>query len=119
MYARREHHKLYMIALETIANAQVHVALGADDASLSALERTVRADCAVPSLLCVLRIVVLHQRDGSIGPSACLHRLAIGSEQLHQGLHELFSEIELSWSILADRPQLEGIDDAHIEQPPC
>src|ERR1700722_8942030 len=63
-------------------------------------------------------IVILGQRDGSIGSSACLHRLSIGSKQLHQGVHELLSEIELPRTLLADRPQLEGIDDAHIDEPP-
>ena len=34
-------------------------------------------------------------------------------------MHELLSEIELLWTILPDRPELEGIDDAHIQEPPC
>ena len=34
-------------------------------------------------------------------------------------MHELLSEIELPRSILSNRPELEGIDDAHIQQPPC
>jgi len=38
---------------------------------------------------------------------------------LQQLMHELFSEIELLWMVLADRPELEGIDDADIQKPPC
>ena len=33
-------------------------------------------------------------------------------------MHELFSEIQLLWMVLSDRPEFEGIDDAHIQQPP-
>jgi len=34
-------------------------------------------------------------------------------------VHELFSKIELLRTILANRPELEGVDDADIDQPPC
>ena len=54
-----------------------------------------RTHGAVASLLGVLRVVILDQRDGCVGSSACLHCLPIASEQLHQGVHELLSEIEL------------------------
>jgi len=97
-----------MIVLEAIANAQMHATLSADGASLGALERAVRASCAVPSLLSMYRVMISHQRDACIGSSACLHCFLIRSEQLHQRVHELLAEMELPRSILANRPQLEG-----------
>ena len=104
-----------MIVLEAIANAQMHATLSADGASLGALERAVRASCAVPSLLSMYRVMISHQRDACIGSSACLHCMTIVAEQLHQRVHELFSKIELSRSILADPPQLEGRNSCRKE----
>lgn len=97
----------------------MNLALGADVAGLCAILDAKAALLTVPLLLRENRVMFLGQRDRSVGSSACLHCFPIGSEQLHKGMHELFSEIELPRSILANRPELEGIDDAHIEQPPC
>ena len=97
----------------------MRIALRALEGRSDAVEGALTADDAVAALLCMNGEMILRQCDRSVGSSARLHRLPIGSEQLHQGMHELLSEIELPRSILADRPQLEGIDDAHVEQPPC
>jgi len=46
-------------------------------------------------------------------------RLLIGRQLLQQLMHQLFSEAELPQVLLPIRPELEGIDDAHVQQPPC
>ncbi len=107
-----------MIAHKAFANARVHSALGTFISRFCAFFWTMAADRTLTLYFCMNGVVVSDHCDGSIASSACLHGLPIGSEQLHQGMHELFSEIEPR-SMLADRPQLEGIHDAHVEQPPC
>src|SRR3954468_10805104 len=97
----------------------MHIALGADVASLRSTPGADTAVLAISLLFRDHRIMLSGQRNRSIRTSACLHCLPIGSEQLHQGAHELFSEVELLGSVRADRPQLEGIDDAHVDEPPC
>src|SRR5680860_954517 len=114
-----EHLQCCMIAFETMLNAKMHAALGTNVGGSYASVWLVTAHGTVPSPLCMRQVMILDQRHRSIGSSACPHSLPIGSEQLHQGMHELFSEIELPRSMLADCPELEGIDDAHIQQPPC
>ena len=113
------HDPLFVILLEASSCAQVHAAASADGMSLHPVVGPVTALRAIAFRFGVLCVVLMGQCDRSIGPSACLRRLAIGSEQLHQGVHELFSEIELLRPILANRPELECVDDAHIDEPPC
>ena len=64
-------------------------------------------------------VVILRQRNRDVCTSACLHCLLIGLQHLHQCVHKLDAKIELPRALLPDRPELEGIEDAHIEQPPC
>src|SRR5680860_521588 len=103
-----EHLQCCMIAFETMLNAKMHAALGTNVGGSYASVWLVTAHGTVPSPLCMRQVMILDQRHRSIGSSACMYRLPIGSEQLHQGMHELFSEIKLAWSMLADRPQLES-----------
>lgn len=84
-----------MIMLEARTCAQVHAAASADGVSLHPVVGPATAHRAITFRLGVLRVVLMGQCDRSIGPSACLHCLPTGSEQLHQGVHELLSEIEL------------------------
>ena len=107
-----------MVLHKAFADAQMRLALGADVASLRAALGADAALLTIPLFLRENRVMLLGKRDSCAGSSACLHCLPIGSEQLHQRAHELFTEIELPRSILADPPQLEGIHNAHVQQPP-
>ena len=98
------HDPLFVILLEASSCAQMHAAASADGMSLHPVVWPVTAHRAITFRLGVLRVVLMGQCDRSVGSSACLHRLPIGAEQLHHGVHELFSEMELPWSILANRP---------------
>ena len=91
-----------MITCKTWAGAEMHSAFGTDELGLNAVRRTVTADCAVTLLWYEHGVVIPYQRYGGIASSACLHCLPIGSEELHEGVHELFSEIELLRTILAN-----------------
>lgn len=97
-----------MIVCEAFANAQVNFALGADVVASDAKRRLATARSAVSVLFDMLCVVLLGQCNRRIGSSACMHCLSIGSEELHQRMHELFSEIELLRALLPNRPELEG-----------
>ena len=108
-----------MIQCETFVNAQVHTARGALVCRCHTVGGLVAAVGTVSLLLGVNKMMIFDERHRSVGSSTCLHCLPIGPEQMHQRVHELFSEIKLLRPMLANRPELEGIDDAHINEPPC
>ena len=97
----------------------MRIALRALERRSDTVVRTLAADDAVATFVCVNGVMILGERNRRIRASTCLYSLPVAREQLHQGMHKLLSEIELPWSFLPNRPELEGIDDAHIEQPPC
>ena len=46
-------------------------------------------------------------------------RRVFDRQLLKQLVHELFTEAKLPGMLLPFRPELEGVDDAHVQQPPC
>lgn len=60
----------------------------------------------------------LRQCSSSIGTCTCSMRLLFGWQLLQQPVHKLLTEAELPGMRLPFRPELEGVDDAHVEQPP-
>ena len=104
--------------MEAIGHAQVYLTLGAFVSASRALSGARTAMNTISIFLREHQVVISHQSYCCVGSSACLHRFLIRSEQLHKGMHELLAEIELPRSILSNRPQLEGIHNAHIQQPP-
>ena len=96
----------------------MHATLSADCARSLAADGLVTADDTVSSLFRVLRIVLLGQRISCIGLSARPVWLLIGRQLLQQLVHELLAEAQLPAMLLPFRLELEGVDDAHVEQPP-
>jgi len=90
----------------------------ADEGRSLALLATLTALCTVSVRLHAGRVVILSQRSRRVGACACLVRLLLGRQLLQQLEHELFAEAELPRVLLPLRPELEGVDDAHVEQPP-
>src|SRR5687767_2848803 len=89
-----------MITFETIVDAKMDSTLGTDVGGSLATIWLVTADDTVTCAFSLLQMMILYQRNGRIRSSACLHCLSIFAEQLHQGVHELFPEIQLSRSVL-------------------
>ena len=69
-----------MIARETSSDAEMHTACVAAYARLAAVVRLMAAESTVSLHVGVFWIVILGQRNGSVGSSACVHSLSIGSE---------------------------------------
>ena len=107
-----------MVFDKALSDAQVNFAAAADEGGFLAMSSPVAAYDAVSFLSSSNQMVILDQRHRCVGSSTHLHRLPIGSELLHQGVHEFFSKVELLRSFLPNRPQLEGVDDADVDQPP-
>jgi len=61
----------------------MRIALRALEGGSNAVEWALAADDVVAALLCMNGVVILRKRDASVGSSACLRGLPIGSEQLH------------------------------------
>ena len=50
--------------------------------------------------------------------SSVLSWVLINRQLLHQREHEMFAEIQLLRMLFANRPELEGVDDADVNEPP-
>ena len=107
-----------MIRREALADAEVNPTLSTKDARSRALCRSIATDNAVSSRLRVLRIVILGQRVSCLGSSACTLWLLFGWQLRQQLVHEFLAETQLTGMLLPNRPELEGIHDAHIQKPP-
>jgi hypothetical protein len=69
---------------KALPNAQVNFTATADVGGFFAMPSSVAADDTVSFLGNSDEVMVLNQRDRSVGSSACLDSMPIGSEQLHQ-----------------------------------
>ena len=86
----------------------MRMALGAGNRGSDTMMRAAAAHNAVLLVLSTNGVVILRQRNGSVTPSACLQRLLVGLQQLHQCVHEMNAKIELPGALLPNRPELEG-----------
>ena len=98
---------------------QVHAARVADVASFLALSSCpIAAYDAHPTGRRMLAEVILGQRSSWFGSCGCPLWPLLRRQLLQQLEHELLAEAQLSRMMRRGRPELEGIDDAHIQQPP-
>src|SRR4051812_49245028 len=108
-----------MIKREACPAAEVNLTSVANVRGAYSLLGLAAALHAVSVLANEFRIVIFGERMSRVG--TCTRSLwpLLEWELLHQFAHELLTEPEVSRAGLADGPECEGIDDAHVEQPPC
>jgi len=111
-------HQLGVIQGEALAAAEMHLAGMANVRGSHTLLGLATALRAVSVLANEFRIVILGQCWSMQEARSALVRPLLGRQLLEQFVHELLTEAQLPRMLLPFRPELKGVDDAHVEQPP-
>src|SRR5680860_942685 len=107
-----------MICFEAFTETQVHAACAANVVGLSAVEWSVTAVLAISLLRDYQRAVVHCQCSSCRVEGAVAAWGLIGRQLCEKLVHQLLTVGELTRAMLPNRPELEGVEDAHVQQPP-
>ena len=91
----------------------------ADEACLHTMIGLMTALDTIPLRASTLGVMLAGQSMSRVEGRTTLAWCLLGRQLFQQLVHELLAEAQLSRMLLPFRPELEGVDDAHIEQPPC
>jgi hypothetical protein len=108
-----------MVVCKAGSNAKVDLTGSANEMSLLSGSRLLAAYCAVFLFRSVCRVVLMSQvgRESITHSTLAWHLL--GWQLCEQLMHQLDSKLKVSSSLVRSGPELEGIDDAHVQKPPC